>query len=128
MQLRLELDPATQILTITPTTPMSLDEWKSQLRRLWSDPTYRSHARLWDFRAAVFEGLSPEEVEKLARFARENDPTPPIRAAMVTDGDYDFGQTRVYLAIRSLDPEHRRVFRDMSSAEQWLSSRREARG
>lgn len=67
MVYELELEPATGIASIAVVGRHSADEFFAALPGTWTQPGYKTHDRIWDFRRADL-AFSTRDVRRLARF------------------------------------------------------------
>ena len=71
------------------------------------------------FRSAQLE-FPTSAIREFAKFVLENQPQdPPLRIAIVTPRDLDFGLARMFEVFRHQPPTEVRVFRDFAPAVAW---------
>ncbi|MFW5845553.1 MAG: hypothetical protein ACOCXJ_04940 [Planctomycetota bacterium] len=112
-----------------PVTDRALYAYQDQV---WCDPTRAHFDELLDFRQAASVSVSSEGLRTVAGMAvRKDRPEAHSRLALVIDGDLQFGLSRMYESLRSVQ-EHSaravRIFHDADTARSWLDTPREWRG
>ncbi|HUC43742.1 MAG TPA: hypothetical protein VMR65_06880 [Candidatus Sulfotelmatobacter sp.] len=119
MPFSIHVEADTGVAIGTCTGVLGLDDAKAAALELWGNAAWKRRAVVWDFRNARLDAVS-DDISTFARFVTEKQPLPgPSRVAMVTASDVDFGQARVYEALRERPPTEVRVFRDFEAAVAW---------
>jgi hypothetical protein len=95
---------------------------------VWSDRGLADHDELIDFRGLESVQVTQEQLRDVARLAAGGDEpsSPGTRFAIVVGDQLTFGLSRMYEALRSLQPggtREVRVFRSRGEAEAWLDER-----
>ena len=76
-------------------------------------------AIVWDFRNAQLDTSGADAFE-LAQFVNTQQPAPaPLRVAIVTSRDVDYGMARIFGAYRERSATDVQVFRDLDTAVEW---------
>ncbi len=99
----------------------SLDEHLAFADRIANDEIYARHPRLWDYRGCTRE-LSARDLERHALHVRRIFGGTRSRAAFLVGHDVQFGNQRMFQALRGVDAPgfQRKVFRDEAEAKRWL--------
>jgi hypothetical protein len=119
MPFSVHVEPDSGLAIGTCTGVLRLDDAKAGATSLWSNPSWKGLAVVWDFRHAHLDTSSPE-IFLLAQFIHDHQPSPgPARVAMVTGREVDYGQARIFEAFRARPPTEVRVFREFEEAVGW---------
>jgi hypothetical protein len=119
MAYQLELDPDTGIARITVEGGYTMEEFFAEIPGTWSQPGYKSHPRLWDFRRADL-GFTTEEMRRLARFVLRGRGSDAHRTAYLVGSELQFGMARMFESLTHGSGVERGVFRDPAAAVAWL--------
>lgn len=121
----LELDKDTGIPIVTITGRLTLDGFGKSLDRIRRNPSYRGSDRsLWDLRG-VF-APSVDAVRTFAALAQGTETRSCRRAALVVEGEVQYGLARMFQILSEQSGSVKRVFRDLTEARIWLCKTPEA--
>jgi hypothetical protein len=123
MSFSVRSDPDTGIALATGSGALGLEDAREGAQAVWRCPGWGGRAVVWDFRSAQIDLPTPS-IRALAKFILENQPSaPPLRIAIVTARDLDFGLARMFEVFRKEPPTEVRVFRDFDDALAWAQLR-----
>ena len=121
----LELDKDTGIPIVTITGRLTLDGFGKGLDRIRRNPSYRASDRsLWDLRGVL--APSVDTVRTFAALAQRTETRSCRRAALVVEGEVQYGLARVFQILSEQAGTVKRVFRDFAEARTWLCETPEA--
>jgi hypothetical protein len=119
MPFSVQSDPDTGIAVATGSGALGLEDAREGAQAVWKCPGWSGRAVVWDFRSAQLEFPTPA-IREFAKFILENQPSaPPLRIAIVTARDLDFGLARMFEVFRKEPPTEVHVFRDFGDAVAW---------
>jgi hypothetical protein len=115
-------DPEHRFLRVTLEGTVTTDVITAEFLAMLEHPAFRPGANaLWDFRAASLDGISVDDVRRIAALVEAyRDERGPGKVALVMEGDAAYGLGRMYEAYAGRGPTVVQVFRSVAAAEAWL--------
>lgn len=119
MPVSIEIEAATGVAVCTGTGILGLSDGLAAAVAVWTNTDWTGLAIVWDFRNAQLDTSGAEAFE-LAQFVNTRQPSPaPMRVAIVTSRDVDYGLARIFGAYRDRSETDVQVFQDFDAAAHW---------